>query len=80
MHKLSVSLSEQDHRTFKIFAAAKSVTLSDLVVQSVRDKISKEFKTPNDETLLAFRDSENNIDLKSYSNIEKLIKDLSLDR
>jgi hypothetical protein len=80
MHKLSISVSEQDHKMFKIFAAAKSVTLSDLVVQSVKDKISEEFKTPNAETLLAFRDSENDIGLKSYSNIENLIKDLSLDR
>ena len=35
-------------------------------------------KSPNDETKKAISDSENNIDLTSYDNIEKLISNLGI--
>ncbi|MSO14527.1 hypothetical protein [Rickettsiales endosymbiont of Trichoplax sp. H2] len=78
MHKLSVNISDKDHRIFKIYAAAKSQTLSEVVIESVKEKISRDMNSPNDETKKAISDSENNIDLTSYDNIEKLISNLGI--
>ena len=79
MHKLSINISDKDHRLFKIYAAAKSQTLSEVVIDSVKDKIARDMKSPNDETKQSIHESENNIDLTSYDNIEKLITNLGFE-
>jgi hypothetical protein len=80
MHKLSINISSKEHKMFKIYAAAKSQTLSQIVLESVKEKISRDMKIPNDETAQAFADSENDIDLTSYDNIETLITNLGLEK
>ena len=80
MHKLSINISDRDHRMFKVYAAAKSQTLSEIVLDSVKEKISRDMRSPNEETEQALHDSENNIDLTAYDNIEKLITNLGLEK
>lgn len=78
MNKLSISILEKDHRIFKIYAAAKGQTLSEMIVVSVKEKIAQDMKSPNETTKQAISDSENNTDLTSYDNINKLMTNLEL--
>ena len=57
MHKLSINISDKDHRIFKIYAAAKSQTLSEVVIDSVKDKIARDMKSPNNETKQLYKKS-----------------------
>ena len=72
MDKLSINLSDKDHRIFKVYAAAKGQTLLGIVVDSVKEKIARDMKSANEETKHAIHDSGNNsVQMKELAKILK---------
>lgn len=81
-HREKVRLTVEcsvDERTFiKVLAAKKHVTISDLLLESVRDIIPAARKGPNAETIEALKESRSG-KLKSYKSLDDFWNAMGID-
>ena len=60
--RMSIDVTQKDHKRIKVLAAAEGVSLKDFVVECIHDKInpqkSSNEKTPNATTRKAMKDAE----------------------
>ena len=79
MTRINIEIPQDKHRSYKTFAAAHDLSLKDLLLSAVDEKITRELtKIPNEETIQAFKDSDNNKNLTAHKSVETLLNDLEL--
>ena len=76
--RISLDVDPKDHKAFKVFATMMNYrSLRDFFIEAAKEKmISDQKKVPNMETLKAFYDSDNKINLNTHTNIDELFDDL----
>ena len=79
MSRINIEVPNDDHQRLKIIAAATTTSVKDLVLSAIRDKIHLELhKQPNEETLMAFNETDTGEGIVKHPNISSLLKDLGL--
>ncbi|MFI4984223.1 MAG: hypothetical protein ACHP6I_03400 [Rickettsiales bacterium] len=79
MSRINIEIPNSDHQMLRIVAAATTTSVKDLVLSAIRDKIRLECqKQPNEETLMAFKETDTGKGLVKHSNISSLLEDLGL--
>jgi len=64
---------------FKTYAAARYNSLTEFIVEAMREKMAQDLKKqPNDETLKAFKESESGEGLFKSESLEELFKELDI--
>ena len=77
--RISLSCKPEEHIKIKVFAALCSMTISEYIMDCVRDKIYEDDgKIPNKETAKALEESAKGKGIKSYASIGELFEDLNL--
>lgn len=89
MKTFTMNLTDSEHRTLKMYAASKGMSIKDCIMSFFRkndkNKIEKEvyyFEDFNEETqkaILEAYDKDIVDNLKSYSSIKELFKDLDIE-
>jgi hypothetical protein len=80
MSRINIEVPNADHQRLKIIAAALSISIKDIVLSAIRDKIAMQLeKTPNELTIQAFTESETGVGLTKHTSMLELFKDLGLD-
>ena len=89
MKTFTMNLTDSEHRTLKMYAASKGMSIKDCIMSFFRkndkNKIEKEvysFKDFNEETqkaILEAYDKDIVDNLKSYSSIKELFNDLDIE-
>lgn len=80
MSRINIEIPNEEHQKLKIIAAATSVSLKDLVLSAIKQKINSELeKQPNSITLEAFNESDTGVGLTKHQTLAELFQDLGLD-
>jgi len=77
--RISLDCLSEEHQRIKIYATLHRVTISEYILQLVREGMHKErIKTPNKETIQAFVESEKGKGVQSYKSIEDMFRELGI--
>ena len=81
MTRLNIEISEEKRKLIKICSAIENKHMKDFILEAIDAKLSKfdKAKEPNKLTKLVLEQSRQGINVKSFSSIEDLKIDLSLD-
>lgn len=80
MSRINIEIPNEEHQRLKIFAAASSISIKELVLSAIKEKIHSHLDTkPNEETLKAFEETDTGIGLTKHQSIAELFKDLGLE-
>ncbi len=80
MSRINIEIPNEEHQRLKIFAAASSISIKELVLSAIKEKIHFQLdKKPNKITLKAFEETATGIGLTKHQSLTELFIDLGLD-
>jgi len=80
MSRINIEIPNEEHQRLKIFAAASSISIKELVLSAIKEKISFQLnEKPNEITLKAFEETDTGSGLTKHHSIADLFIDLGLD-
>ena len=75
--RMTIDMPINEHKQLKAMAAFKGVSLKDLVLSCVRENLLSQNK-PNKETLKAFKETEEGIEVVKCKNFDDFVSKLGL--
>jgi len=80
MSRINIEIPNDEHQRLKIFAAASSLSIKELVLSAIKEKIHYQLdEKPNEETLKAFKETDTGVGLTKHQSLNELFIDLGLD-
>jgi hypothetical protein len=77
--RLSIDCSAEERRMIKALSALNDQTINDWVMALVREKLKRvKGHEPNEETVLALKESESGEGVSTYKSIDELFNDLEI--
>ena len=77
--RINLSCTREEQKRIKVFATLNDMSISDFVMDCVRERLSAEKSSiPNEETRRALEESARGEGVKSYEKLEDLFDDLEI--
>jgi hypothetical protein len=77
--RISLDCLPEEHQKIKIYATLHRQTLSEYILEFVRQGMRKEhIKVPNKETIQAFEENDRGEGVESYESVEEMFKALGM--
>jgi len=78
MARLNVEVSEEKRKIIKIYSTLANQNIKDFIIGAIEQKIAS-MKEPNELTIQTFKESDNEINLNTYTSWQEMTKKLRLD-